>query len=307
MKKFLFFIAVSSLMSLNLCAATPAVNPLSIELPAGDVVLPEPPEVGSFTWLDDSLHYFQARELRRAVRAVTKEDSALLALLGVTMNVGTVTTVDSLIAKKREPYISWLKTYGADPAINLPLHDATIFPKLVALDELCEDMKEYGTDKTRYRVRQRPYYYFHDYYSGGKLKESTTEDSYPSGHGYFAGLFGLCMSYIDPSHVKEVKANCDSFCEQRLILGAHWKSDMPAGQVLGAITFGIALNDDTFRTLLEEARQELADYRAQHEITTSDSPLTESSVQEVMKHIVNGQVVITSHSSTYSLQGSQIW
>lgn len=300
MKRLSFFFLIA-LMSANINAAT---NPLSVELPAGNVVLPEPPQVGSFTWLDDSLHYFQARELRRAVRAVTNEDSTLLALLGVTMNVGTVTTVDSLIAKKREPYISWLKTYGADPAINLPLHDRTIFPKLVALDELCEDMKEYGTDKTRYRVRQRPYYYFHDYYSGGKLKESTTEDSYPSGHGYFAGLFGLCMSYIDPSHVKEVKANCDSFCEQRLILGAHWESDIFAGQVLGAITFGIALNDDTFRTLLEEARQELADYRAQQEITTPVAPLEESSVQEVMKHFVNGQVVIIANDTQYNLQGN---
>lgn len=300
MKRLSFFFLIA-LMSANINAA---VNPLSVELPAGNVVLPAPPEVGSFTWLEDSLHYFQARELRRAVRAVTNEDSTLLALLGVTMNVGTVTTVDSLIAKKREPYISWLKTYGADPAINLPLHDATIFPKLVALDKLCESMKEYGTDKTRYRVRQRPYYYFHDYYSGGKLKESTVEDSYPSGHGYFAGLFGLCMSYIDPSHVKEVKANCDSFCEQRLILGAHWKSDIFAGQVLGAITFGIALNDDTFRTLLEEARQELADYRAQQEITTPVAPLEESSVQEVMKHFVNGQVVIFANDTQYNLQGN---
>lgn len=301
MKRLSFFFLIA-LMSANINAAT---NPLSVELPAGNVVLPEPPQVGSFTWLEDSLQYFQARELRRTVRAVTNEDSTLLALLGVTMNVGTVTTVDSLIAKKREPYISWLKTYGADPAINLPLHDATIFPKLVALDKLCESMKEYGTDKTRYRVRQRPYYYFHDYYNNkGQLVESTATDSYPSGHGYFAGLFGLCMSYIDPAHVKEVKAQCDSFGYQRLILGAHWASDITAGQVLGAITFGIALNDDTFRTLLEEARQELADYRAQQEITTPVAPLEESSVQEVMKHFVNGQVVIIANDTQYNLQGN---
>ncbi|MCQ2324327.1 MAG: hypothetical protein MJZ53_05705 [Paludibacteraceae bacterium] len=297
MKKNLLFVAVSSLMNLNVYSA-PAVNPLSVELPAGNTiingqrVIPEPPEYNSEPWLCDSITYFKARELRRLKRAVTKEDSTLLALLGVTQKVGTVTTVDSLIAKKREPYISWLKTYGADPAINLPLHDKTIFPKLVALDELCEKMKEYGTDKTRYRVRQRPYYYFHDYYSGGQLKENTATDSYPSGHGYFCGLFDLAMAYVDPENIEVIKRNSDTFGYQRLILGAHWETDVWAGRQLGAVTFDIARTDTEFQSALDAAKEELATYRAEHAVVVNPQPsqIQDDTLPGQAYHIVRNDV-----------------
>lgn len=306
MKKFLFVVTMGSLLSLGAWAADP-VNPLSVDLPAGNLVLPEPPTVGSLLWENDSVVYFEARELRRLKRAVTVEDSTLLALLGVTKKVGTVITVDSLIAKKREPYISWLKTYGADSAINIPtLGDKTVFPYLCRLDSLCEKMKSYNTHESLYRVRQRPYYYFHDYYSGGKVVEKPENyDSYPSGHGYFCGLFGLCMHYIDPGHAKEIKKNSDTFGYQRLILGAHWASDVQAGNILGAIAFAIALNDADFYNLLEDAKQELADYRADVP-TTAPSVEAFDVVQEAMKVYDGNQLLIQSNGSTYSLQGALV-
>ncbi len=309
MKKFVFLVAISSMLSLSAIAADP-VNPLSVDLPAGNLVLPEPPTVGSLLWENDSVVYFEARVLRRLKRAVTVEDSTLLALLGVTNTVGTVTTVDSLIAKKREPYLTWLTTYGADTAINLPLNNADSFPKLVALNKLCEKMKSYNTHESLYRVRQRPYYYFHDYYSKGKVVEKPENyDSYPSGHGYFCGLFGLCMHYIDPGHAKEIKKNSDTFGYQRLILGAHWASDVQAGNILGAIAFAIALNDADFSNLLEDAKKELADYREKHK---PDVPTTAPSVeafdvaQEAMKVYDGSQLLIHANGSTYSLQGALV-
>lgn len=277
-------------MSLNLCAATPAVNPLSVELPAGNVVLPPAPVPGSYEWYTDSINHATYREIRRTIRAVTKEDSTLLALLGVTQNVGTVTRVDSLIALKREPYQSWLKTYGLDPSINAPLGDATQFPKLEALRAICTTMKDYHTDL--WRDRARPYYYYGDWYKGKKYTVNKNDKTtYPSGHGYFAGLFELAMAYVDGEHVEAIMRNSDSFGYQRLVLGAHWERDIWAGRQLGAIAFEIALTDPNFKAILDAAKEELAIYRAAHPAPIANPiALQEDSVEGQVYDIIRNDV-----------------
>jgi len=267
------FIGLFLICGSDCLRAAAAVNPLTVTLPAGNLILPEPPAKGTPIWLRDSACYMEARVLRRAVRSVTQEDYDLLNLLGISKTIGTSTVVDSAIAKGREPYISWLKTYGYAMNDKPKYGDKTQFPKLYSIDSLCEKMKSYNTHESLYRVRQRPYYYFHDYYKNGKLDEQPTNyDSYPSGHGYFTGLFGQCMSYIDPKFSEVVINNNNTFGYQRLILGAHWASDVWAGRTLGNVAFSLALHDSTFVQKLRAAKNEMmAKAGDAHQVEFTDS------------------------------------
>lgn len=230
-------------------------------LPSGEYFLPAPPAVGSLVWQDDSVKYFQYKEMSRVF---DQEKQAYW---------------DSIWAKMNEPYYFALYRVSADSVMNAPFvtvswtrssetkynvtyaRNETDFPKMNALELLCEQMKEDGTSGL-WRTRNRPYCYFGDWYAGSSYKGKTSLSSYPSGHGYFAGLFGMAMLYIDPDHSLAIKRMIDEWMNCRLILGAHWNTDLSAGWQLGAITFAIAMNYDQFRNTVEDAKAELAAYRA---------------------------------------------
>ncbi|MCQ2311045.1 MAG: hypothetical protein MJZ64_04770 [Paludibacteraceae bacterium] len=235
---------------------------LKAALPSGEFFLPAPPAVGSLVWLDDSTKYFQYKEM------------------GHVFDQDKQAYWDSIWAKMNEQYYFALYRVGADSVMNAPFvsvswtkasatkynvsytRNTTDFPAMNALELLCEQMKEDGTSGL-WRTRPRPYYYFGDWYAGKKYaKDLTNASSYPSGHGYFAGLFGMAMLYIDPDHSLAIKNMIDEWLNCRLILGAHWNTDLSAGWQLGAITFAIAMNYDQFKNAVEAAKTELSTYRA---------------------------------------------
>lgn len=134
------------------------------------------------------------------------------------------------------------------------------FGKINQLEQLCEQMKE---ENTNARVRPRPFNYFPDqYYNGTKQKYNpNATGSYPSGHGYFRGLFGKCLEIIDPEHNEVIQDMLDEWLHCRLQKGAHWESDLPAGKALGEMAFDSAMTVEAFRSLVFEARKELEEYR----------------------------------------------
>lgn len=270
MKKFLLVVAtvLTTVFSASAAQGTGITldADLKAALPSGEYFLPAPPEVGSLIWKDDSTKYFQYKELGRRYDEEKQE------------------YWDSVWAKMNEQYYFALYRLAADSVMNVPFitnlswtknqtsgkytvsytRNNTDFPQMNRLELMCEEMKEQGTSNL-WRTRPRPYCYFGDWYSGNYYAAGTSNaSSYPSGHGYFAGLFGMCMMYIDPDNSLAIKKMIDEWCDCRLILGAHWKTDLDAGKQLGAIAFSIAMNYDQFHDQVEAAKAELEAYRAAH-------------------------------------------
>lgn len=249
------------------CGAQAAVTldaDLEAALPSGQFFLPAPPAENSLIWRDDTTTYFQYK------RAAHKNKDS------------NGDRWDSIWAQMNEPYDFALYRLAADSVMNAPFISATWsrtkantykvtktrnttdFPQMNALQQLCEAMKEENTSGL-WRTRPRPYYYYGDWYKGTKYPVNVDDNtSYPSGHGYFAGLFTMCMMYIDPANAQAIKAMMDEWMECRLWLGAHWKTDLSAGWQLGAIAFSIAMNYDQFRNQVEYAKAELEAYRVAH-------------------------------------------
>ncbi len=286
---------------------------LKAALPSGEFYLPAPPEVGSLVWQDDSATYFEYKQLARRYDEERHE------------------YWDSVWAKMNEQYYFVLYRLGADSVMNVPFltnvswtkanngkytvsytRNTTDFPELNQLELLCEEMKDQGTSKL-WRTRPRPYFYFSDWYSGTKYNsndagqfKSSGASSYPSGHGYFAGLFGMCMLYIDQPNALAIKKMIDEWADCRLWLGAHWKTDLDAGKQLGAITFAIAMNFDQFRNQVEAAKAELEAYRAAHSGDVGTDTESPKSKVESRKIVDKGQVVIVNEDKWYNAAGQQV-
>lgn len=273
MKKIFLFVASLMTTLFGAYAATGITldADLKTALPSGEFFLPIPAsnKVNPLIWQDDSTKYFQYKELGRNIRPGDKFEFT-----------------DSVWASMNEQYYFALYRVSADSVMDAPFIDVswlktkpytvsytrntTDFPKMNALELLCEQMKEDNTSNL-WRTRPRPYFYFEDVYKNKQYRQTNANDiksssasSYPSGHGYFAGLFGMCLLYIDPDNALAIKKMIDEWCDCRLLLGAHWKTDLDAGKQLGAIAFAIAMNYPQFRNLVEDAKAELEAYRTAH-------------------------------------------
>ena len=213
---------------------------LKAALPSGQSFLPAPPEVGSLIWLDDSTKYFQYK--KAAHESIDTNGDRW----------------DSIWAKMNEPYDFALYRLSADSVMNAQFISATW-----NRTKANKGNKSIQKAKKRF-ARRRPYHHFGE---GTPVPQDEYPDdftSYPSGHGYFAGLFTMCMMYIDPANALKIKKMMDEWMECRLVLGAHWNTDLSAGWQLGAIAFSIAMNYPQFRNQVEAAKTELENYRATH-------------------------------------------
>ena len=305
MKKF-FLVVATVLTTVFSAYAVDLDADLQAALPSGEYFLPAPPEVGSLIWQDDSIKYFQYKELGKRFGTYYE---------GI---------YDSVWAEMNEQYDFALYRVSADSVMNAPFITAswqpqanswkykvtktlntTDFPHMCALLDLCTAMKTANTSNL-WRTRPRPYYYFGTWYKGNKENVNLSNaDSYPSGHGYFAGLFGMCMMYIDPDNALAIKNIIDEWCDCRLLLGAHWKTDLDAGKQLGAIAFSIAMNYDQFRSLVEDAKAELEAYRAAQNDPTDNTDVQVKRKQN-SKELNNGQLVIVGDGKTYNAAGQEI-
>ena len=263
MKKLIALVALLAAIVSGSYAATGVTLDADFKaaLPSGEFYLPGPPEIGSPVWKDDSIKYFYYKALGRAYYDEEKGDYW-----------------DSAWAKMNEQYYFALYRLGADSVMNAPFltdvswtkgskkwtvsytRDTTSYPEMNKLELLCEQMKE---DNTEWRTRPRPYFYFSDWYSGTKYdstnvkqRQSAGASSYPSGHGYFAGLFKKCLIYIDPADSVAIKNMLDEWAHCRLLLGAHWNTDVVDGKKLGEIAYDIAMNYPQFKNQLDAAKNE---------------------------------------------------
>ena len=283
---------------------TVTVSSVRAELPA-DLRMPDIdefianhpcPDSGSVAWNNDSILYFQYKEPR------LKDNE---------------TNYDSVWANKNEPYHFVLyrltKTIGVPYVTNIQneeLHggwptgvtyaqSTSAFPNMIALWSVCEAMKDRNAPSKK-RVRQRPFCYFNGWYNGIHYSRTNagSRDSYPSGHGYFRGLFGKCMAVVDPAEDVTVQEMLDDWLHCRLQKGAHWNTDLIAGRQLGEMAFDTAMTCESFRSLVFAARKELKADRGE----LADNPETtdsENTIESDLNVLVGSTKNLTINRTMY--------
>ena len=117
------------------------------------------------------------------------------------------------------------------------------------------------TDPTRRAVkaqysRQRPFERFNDSMPSHEEDELRGEGSYPSGHTLRGWTITLLMIQIAPERAAEIYKRGMDYGISRVIVGAHWQSDVDNSRMAASLLFSVLQTNSDFQTMMKEAQQE---------------------------------------------------
>ena len=91
----------------------------------------------------------------------------------------------------------------------------------------------------------------------------TRDGSYPSGHAAAGWAWGLILTELAPERSQALLERATAFGQSRAVCAVHWKSDIDAGQLMGAAAVAKLHGNADFLAQLGAARAEIASARAQ--------------------------------------------
>jgi acid phosphatase (class A) len=89
--------------------------------------------------------------------------------------------------------------------------------------------------------------------------------SYPSGHTILGWSSALLLSEINPDRADTILARGYMYGESRVIVGAHWQSDVDAGRLAASAAYARLHTSDRF---LEQMRRARLEYRCKAGLAT---------------------------------------
>lgn len=138
-------------------------------------------------------------------------------------------------------------------------------PQLCRLIEnMREDAGDLATREAKnYYKRTRPFVYW-DEPSATPSHESylRTNGSYPSGHTAIGWATALVLAEINPERATEILRRGLEFGQSRVIVGAHYQSDVDAGRIMAAAVVAALHADTGFQKQLRKAKKEFGRLRA---------------------------------------------
>lgn len=194
--------------------------------------LPAPPAWKSQEFQYDSIRYFWGKALRAdsARAAVANSDAvwSLEALFGSFKDQFGLT-----VSKETTPEI-WKLLETSISTIDL----IRIRPKA-------------------HFLRKRPFEYFDDHIlTTWEEDELRGEGSYPSGHTIRGWSAALLLAEINPEAANEIFARGWEYGESRVIVGAHWQSDVDASRAAASIAYDKLQTSPAFRKQMAKAKAE---------------------------------------------------
>ena len=107
-----------------------------------------------------------------------------------------------------------------------------------------------------YYHRQRPFERFQDKMLTDEEAELTGEGSYPSGHTMRGWTAALLLAEVNPAAADTIFARGWMYGESRVIVGAHWQSDVDASRVAASIAVCALHGSPEFREQMAKAQEE---------------------------------------------------
>lgn len=235
MKK-LFFILLTGMMAVTVYAGTPEVYIPAEQLPHLLSIMPAPPAFNSPEFASDEVRYNWGK--------VQRQDSVRLAIA-----IADAEWNDLEVVLSR-----WQEAFG------MPVSKATtphIYALLVNSITTVDPMR---IEPKAFYHRQRPFERYGDSMPSHEESFLRGEGSYPSGHSLRGWLIGLVLAQVAPERAEAILARSWDYCNSRVIVGAHWQSDVDNSRTAASVGFCVLQGCDRFRTQLLEAQRE---YQAQ--------------------------------------------
>lgn len=202
------------------------------ELPNLIMCLPAPPAFDSPEFANDMMRYAWGKQQRlNAERAAIAKSDAIWH------------PIDSLFHQFRVPFgLEVSKDYTPE-----------IYKLLVTAITTTDQMR---VAPKAYYLRQRPFERFNDKMLTDEEDNLRGEGSYPSGHTMRGWTCALLMAEINPTNADMIYARGWMYCESRVIVGAHWQSDVDASRVAASIGYAALQGSTAFREQMEKAKAE---------------------------------------------------
>lgn len=116
--------------------------------------------------------------------------------------------------------------------------------------------------KNKY-MRARPFMVFSEPTSTpGDEPALRANGSYPSGHTSIGWATALVLAEINPERTQQIIERGYEYGQSRVIVGAHFQSDVDNGRVIGAATVAALHANENFQKQLAKAKKELSKLKA---------------------------------------------
>jgi acid phosphatase (class A) len=105
--------------------------------------------------------------------------------------------------------------------------------------------------------RTRPYRLPHNHLNTLKKLSDRDSPSYPSAHATYGAALGMVLAEMIPEKKEAIYKRIQDYGHSRIVSGAHFRSDVYAGNVAGAAIAASLLSNETFRNELNDVKGEL--------------------------------------------------
>ena len=193
---------------------------------------PAPPDTVGPAFAFDIMQYMWGKQMRNC------KERADIAIRDA------VYGLDCIIREFSEPFglqISKEET----PEIYKVLREGT-----ATCDSIC-------TLPKKYYMRKRPFMRFHESTLTPDDEPALSKNgSYPSGHTLLGWSSALLLSEINPDRADTILARGLMYGDSRIIVGAHWQSDVNAARLAAAAAYAKLHTSERFLEQMRLARQE---------------------------------------------------
>ena len=208
------------------------------ELPRLIHCLPAPPDTVGAEFYYDVMQYMWGKEQRldpeRA--AIARRDAVM--------------TYENLLAEFNVPF-----------GLTISKTETPEIWKL--METSLETVNQMRVEPKKFYARRRPFVRFHEHILTYQAEEDEEEvargGSYPSGHTFRGWAAALLLSEIAPSRADTILARGYMYGESRVIVGAHWQSDVDAARLGASIGYMRLQTSADFQEQMKKAQAEYAE------------------------------------------------
>ena len=173
--------------------------------------LPAPPDTTGVEFVHDIARYFWGKAQR------SDPERAAIAVRDATWSIDTVITIFA------EPFGHPITREGT-PEIYALLYNGI------------STVEQIRVRPKAFYMRKRPFVRFHEHtLTVWEEEELSGEGSYPSGHTIRGWCAATLLTEIDPTAAERLFARAMAYGESRVIVGAHWQSDVDASRLAADI------------------------------------------------------------------------
>ena len=104
--------------------------------------------------------------------------------------------------------------------------------------------------------RLRPFEYYDETMPSHEEPFLRGEGSFPSGHSLRGWTLTMLLAQIAPERAAAIYRRGREYCDSRVIVGAHWQSDVDAGRNYACVGYIALQNNEAFQKQMRKAKEE---------------------------------------------------